>query len=133
VEQRLVGRYNAVGPTDRMSVQQLAQGCIDATGSDATLVSIPTDKLLSEYGVRPWSDLPVWVPQQGDYAGFGTRNTDKARQQGLTFRSLKDTVQGTLEWFDALDPDTQARFLGGLDPDREAQIIEAWKSSTPDG
>lgn len=133
VERNLIGPYNAVGPADQMSVEQLAQGCIDATDSETALVKVPTEQLLNEYGVRPWSDIPVWIPPQGDYAGFSSRSTAKARNDGLTFRPLEDTVNETLAWYDTLEADAQARFVGGLSPEREAEILQSWRESQQEG
>ena len=45
--------------------------------------------------VEPWSDMPVWIPPAGEYAGFAARQHSKrALDKGLTFRSLADTPPG---------------------------------------
>jgi 2'-hydroxyisoflavone reductase len=37
-----------------------------------------TSEFLAARKVNPWSDLPVWVPPDGDTAGFTLRSIAKA-------------------------------------------------------
>ena len=133
IEKNLTGPYNAIGPGEPITIKQLVQGCVDCTESDGTLVPIPSQTLTQTYGVQAWMEMPVWVPPIGDYAGFGSRNFDKAIKAGLVHRSLKETVTATLDWFDTLDEQQQARFMQGLRPEREKNIIEQWRASQSEG
>lgn len=132
VENKLNGPYNAIGPGEPMTIKKLAQGCIDITKSDGKLVPIPTDTLLNSYSVQPWMQMPVWVPPQGEYAGFGRRSFDKALSAGLKHRPLKVTVEDTLEWYDTLTSEQQMRFMQGLRPEREQVILSQWRDSQSD-
>lgn len=129
VERQLVGPYNAIGPGAPITLKELVQGCVDITGSDGTLVPIPTQELLTTYAVQPWMEMPVWVPPEGEYAGFGRRNFDKAVKAGLKHRSLETTVKDTLAWYDTLTAEQQQRFIQGLRPEREKTILVQWRDS----
>lgn len=129
VEQKLTGPYNVIGPSQSMTINDLVEGCVNATNSSASLVPIPTDSLLNTYNVQPWTEIPVWVPAEGDYAGFCTRDITRALNAGLTHRPLSDTVKDTLAWYDSLTVKQQEEFLKGLEPEQERAIIEQWKES----
>jgi 2'-hydroxyisoflavone reductase len=74
-------------------------------------------------GLKPWSDLPVWVPPQGDSAGMHHTDTRRARDAGLRNRPLAQTVADTLAWYRGL-PEAQREFTkAGLSPAREAEAL----------
>jgi 2'-hydroxyisoflavone reductase len=79
--------------------------------------------------VSAWTDLPVWVPGQGDSSGFARRSIDRAVQAGLTFRPLATTSVDTLAWFRQQPEARQAKPKTGLTPAREAEVLSAWKAS----
>jgi len=70
LEQRTVGTFNADAPAGSLTMGRLLDTCRDAARSDARFVWAPT-AFLREQKVRPWSDLPVWEPLEGDQAGAG--------------------------------------------------------------
>jgi len=103
-------------------------GIATAVRSDARPVWVPTAFLEAE-GVSPWSDLPVWVPGQGESAGFARRDIGRALRAGLTFRPLAATATDTLAWFREQPAARQAKLRAGLAPEREAAVLERWKAS----
>jgi 2'-hydroxyisoflavone reductase len=128
-EQRIYGVFNATGPRQRFSVGQMLEGIRDTIGAKATFVHVPADFLASQQPpVRPWSDLPVWVPPEGDTAGFTQRSIAKALAAGLTFRPFSDTVKETLAFYERQPEDRKARLRAGLPADREAAVLAAWKA-----
>lgn len=129
MERTIGGTFNVVGPHPRqpLTIRRLLEACRDASGSDAEFVWADS-AFLQEHGVNAWSDMPCWIPAEGEYAGFGSRNIDRAVAAGLTFRPLADTVRDTLVWYDGL---TEERREGvtrraGLSPEREAEVLAAW-------
>src|SRR5439155_931293 len=44
-----------------------------------------------------------------------------------TFRPLADTARDTLAWFKSLPQDRQSKLRAGLTPEREAEVLNAWK------
>lgn len=99
---------------------------------DTTVTWVPTE-FLREQGVSPGSDLPIWIPAEGNYAGFHRWNNAKAVAAGLTFRPLDDTIDALLTWYDAQNSDDQKRFRAGMNRDRETAVLKAFhEAGAPD-
>ena len=128
-ESRTVGTFNATGPAQPLVMRDLLTGIAAATRSNAKLTWVPAE-FLDAQQVSAWTDLPVWVPDEGDSAGFAQRRIDRALRAGLTFRPLATTAVDTLEWFRQQPEVRQAKPRTGLTPAREAEVLAAWKAST---
>ena len=126
-ETRTFGTFNATGPDYTMSMAAMLYGIRATNTAGATLHWIPTD-FLAAHKVSPWSDMPAWIPAQGDSAGFGQRSIARAIASGLTFRPLATTATDTLAWFRAQPAERQAKLGAGLSPEREAEVLAAWKA-----
>jgi nucleoside-diphosphate-sugar epimerase len=121
------GVYNATGPGEPLTMGQLLDDCRAVSGSDATLIWVDEEFLLTA-GAAPWSELPLWVPaREADMAGFSAVSCAKAIAAGLTFRPLADTIRDTLAW-DATRP-AVPELRAGLKPEREAELLAAWRTS----
>jgi 2'-hydroxyisoflavone reductase len=127
-EQRTLGVFNATGPAQVETMRDMLSGIGIPIRSDAHLTWVSTAFLEAEK-VSPWSDLPVWVPGQGDTAGFARRNIGKAIGAGLTFRPLPITAVDTLAWFRTLPAERQAKLKAGLTPEREAALLAKWHAA----
>jgi len=127
VEARTLGVFNAMGPASELTMGGMLDGIQGGIGSKARLVWAPTD-FLEQQKVSPWGDMPVWIPATGDTAGANRRRNQKAIAAGLTFRPLPETARDTLAWWKALPADRQAELRAGIAPDREQQVLEAWKA-----
>jgi 2'-hydroxyisoflavone reductase len=130
------GTFNAVGPAGGVGLTM--QGLLDAglsaapshnAGAPVTLRWVCEDFLL-ERGVRPWTDLPLWLDR--DNAGMATTRIDRATAAGLRTRSLAETWTDTAAWAAGVPPASQAV---GLTPGRERELLAAWASrgTLPDG
>ena len=126
-EQRSFGTFNATGPAHRLTIREMLDGVAAAIHADARFTWVST-KFLDAQNVSAWTDLPVWVPGQGDTAGFARRDIRRALAAGLTYRPLATTAADTLAWFREQPADRQAKLKAGLTPDREAQLLAAWKA-----
>jgi len=118
------GAFNAAAPPGFTTMGRLLQACGDAAGVAPRLQWITDSDLLAQ-GVRPWVDLPLWLPADAEHAAFMAVPTDRASAVGLTVRPLADTVTDTLAWWRALPADAQAFTLAGLPADREAGLLSA--------
>jgi 2'-hydroxyisoflavone reductase len=123
-EQGDVGVYQATGPERPRPVGEMLNGIKAALESGATFTWVPQD-FLAEQKVRPWADLPVWVGQRPDNAGFMTVSVQRARDAGLTYRPLEVTARDTLAYHQSRPADRQA-LRTGLTPEREAEVLAAW-------
>jgi 2'-hydroxyisoflavone reductase len=126
-EQRAFGVFNATGPDYELSTAAMLHGIRAAGTVGARFVWAPTD-FLDEQKVSAWSDLPVWIPGQGDSAGFARRSIARALAAGLTFRPLATTAADTLAWFRTLPAERQAKLHAGLTAEREAQLLAALRA-----
>lgn len=118
------GAFNAAGPDYTLSFEAMLYGIRAVTGVAAELNWAPAEFLAGQ-GINPWSDMPVWIPSQGEYAGFSTWSNVRAIAAGMTFRPFADTVAATLEWFRAQPPERQAEIRAGISAEREAQVLAA--------
>lgn len=130
VEVGATGTYNAVGPRARLGLAEMLYGMRASVSNDIRFTWVDAD-FLDAQGVRPWSDLPVWLPARGETAGFGSFSNEKAVAAGLTFRPLCSTVEDTLAWWDAQDDERRTQPMrAGLTAEREAEVLAAWHAAT---
>jgi len=120
VEDGLVGPFNATGPHDPLTMEDFLTGSREALASDARVTWVDEAFLLAQ-GVRPFTDLPLWMPRAS--AGFSAISSRKAQRAGLRYRSLAQTVRDTEAW--ARGQAWEGR-KAGLSPDREREVLAAW-------
>jgi 2'-hydroxyisoflavone reductase len=114
-----VGTFNAT--SEPVSLGEVLAACGHA---DITWVD---EQFLLDQGVGHWMELPLWVRLED--SGFLQMSVAKAVAAGLSFRPLEETTRDTLDWA----RETGAQLVtetpwgaAGLDPAREAQLLEAW-------
>jgi 2'-hydroxyisoflavone reductase len=127
-ETRTLGVFNATGPASPTTMRGMLAGVGSALRSDDPITWVAAG-FLEAQKVSPWTDLPVWVPGQGETAGFARRNIDKALAAGLTFRRLGVTAIDTLAWLKTQPAERQAKLKTGLPPEREAELLIKWKAN----
>jgi 2'-hydroxyisoflavone reductase len=115
------GTFNAVGPFNPRPFDELLYGIRAVTTAETTFTWVDTDWLL-ENGVRPYSDLPVWMPARGRNLAFARFDLTPEVNAGLTFRSLAATTADTLAWW-AAQPRERQVLKTGLAPEREAELL----------
>lgn len=117
-EKHASGIYNATGPQVPWNLGEVLSTVRESVGSEAELVPA-SPEFLVEQQVSPWSDLPLWLPEDS----WGTCRVDvsKAVGAGLTLRPLSETTRDTLAWWQAIAP---ARDLkAGLSRERELELL----------
>lgn len=125
VEEGATGTYNATGPQRKLTMGEMLDSIKQVTKSDSEFTWVRAE-FLATHEVWAWSDMPVWIPAQGETAGFCQISIEKALSKGLTFRSFTDTVEATLEWIRSRPVERQARLKAGINAEREAQVLAAW-------
>jgi len=121
VQQSVSGIFNATGPDYGLTMGTMLETCKQVSGSEANFKWAPVE-FLEQNNVSPWSDMPAWIPDQGDGAGFARVDVSKAMNAGLVFSPLKDTIRDTLEWVRTSSADHEWR--AGLKPEREKELLE---------
>jgi 2'-hydroxyisoflavone reductase len=118
------GCFNAVTPAGSVTMGALVEACHAATGGRAR-VSWVDDRALLDEGVSPWTDLPLWIPEEdAQMGGMLLARSDRAVASGLTFRPLAETVADTLDWAltTGMPPASPMR-VTALPEQREAEIL----------
>jgi 2'-hydroxyisoflavone reductase len=119
------GTFNGTGKP--IPMKAFLGGVATGVHTNPKLDWVPT-KFLQDNKVHAWSDQPVWIPNQGETAGFHHRSIARAQKAGLTFRPLPLTAADTLAWFRAQPPERQAKLRSGLTPERETALLAQWKA-----
>lgn len=121
IEGKASGIYNATGPDHELTLGTLLDVCKQVSGSDATFTWAAVD-FLKQNNVSEWSDMPVWVPDNAESAGFSRVDVSKAIKAGLKFRALSETVRDTIAWANTRPADHEWR--AGLKPEREQELLK---------
>ncbi len=127
LENETHGVFNATGPASPMTMQEFVHGMRAATSSEVTWTWIEDHDFLIEHEIL--AAIP-WVLPVDDNLGSQRINIDRAKAAGLTFRPVALTAMETLEWYysDALTDEERADPPMALTPEREAEILTAWKA-----
>ncbi|MBI5352373.1 MAG: SDR family oxidoreductase [Chloroflexi bacterium] len=120
IEQDVTGVFNATGPDHELTLGAMLDTCKLVSASDAKF-KWASVKFLEENKVAPWSDMPVWVPDTIEDAGFSRFNISKALNAGLKFMPLEETIRDTLHW--AAERPQEYEWKAGLTPEREKELL----------
>ena len=82
---------------------------------------------------RPGATCPCGCRRSPTRQGFSRRSVKRAVAAGLTFRPLAQTALDTLAWFSTLPADRQAKLRAGIAPEREKEVLAAWKAKKGQG
>jgi len=118
----LSGAYSTVSQPGQATMGSLLEAAVAAVGSDARLVWAAPE-VIEAAGIEGWTELPVWVPPEGEAAGLHTGDVSKVYAAGLTCRPVEETVADTWAWLQAEGDPPPGRFQHGLDPDREREVL----------
>jgi len=126
-EMGTTGTYNALGPKTPRLFSELLHGIKAVTTSEATFTWVDADFLAARQ-VRPYQEMPVWMPARNGREGFGRFDISREVALGLTFRPLAVTARDTLEYYHAQPPERQEKLRAGITAEREAEVLTAWRS-----
>ena len=124
LEQELADTYNVI--RNPMPFGDLLSACQRTIDSDAELTWVPAD-FLAKHDVQAWRDVPAWADSDGSMAGSLTWSADKALAAGLTISPVEDTIRDTLDWFRSLPAERQEDMRAGLNAEKEAAVLAAWR------
>lgn len=116
----LTGVFNATGPVPAITLLDLVEAAASASDADLN-VEVVEDSFLAAEGVE--MELPLWPGDDPDWAAWAQVDVSKAIGAGLMFRPVDDTVAATLEHTSVV-PGI------GLEPEREAELLAAWRART---
>ena len=120
------GTFNVAGPSRPLPFGDLLSRCPGP-------VTWVADQFLLDEGVRPYTEMPLWVP-----ASVGRLNMpiERALAAGLRHRDVDETIRDTRAWAESLDGAAGQVDAGGrvrrptaLTPEREAELLERWHAT----
>jgi 2'-hydroxyisoflavone reductase len=153
------GAVNATGPVVPDSKGQwgaVVAACLaaaKASGAEPAAPSAPVwveNSFLQARGVAIGADLPLYIPPEGEAAGFHTRSIKRAIELGLRTRSAQETAAAVLAWWPT-ELERRARVTkqlmdeaekagkpapqmadpkvlrAGMNQTREAELLKAWR------
>ena len=124
VDQGRSGAFNLTCPPHTLTLGALLQACADAAGCSPQWIWARASEL-ERLGLAAWSDLPVWLPAEGEHAAFALADTRAAEAAGLQIRPMAQTVADTLAWYRGLPNEQQVFSKAGLSPEREAAALDS--------
>jgi nucleoside-diphosphate-sugar epimerase len=125
-ERGIGGAFCATAPPGRTTMREVLEAAADASGSDARLHWAP-DALLRESGLAPWTEIPLWLPED-EYPGTWRVGTAAAEAAGLRTRPIRETIADTWAWVrdggagELHDWGKEARATG-IPPERERELL----------
>ena len=122
-ENGTTGDFNGVGPGYRLTMGEMLEQIGTIASNPFELTWVPED-FLEAQGVRPWNDLPTWIP--GDALMLVA--FQKAVDAGLTYRTIPVTARDTLEWDKTRPAEERANRRFGWSREREREVLDAWRA-----
>jgi 2'-hydroxyisoflavone reductase len=128
-ENKIVGAFNAITQVDTHTMGSLLSACAVAARVNSKTHWLD-DVTLENENVAPWSELPLWIPEEDhESGGLMLARGDRAIAAGLKFRSIETTVRDTLAWARTLASDDPALGIAKtLSPTRETEILKHYKA-----
>lgn len=127
LEQDISGTYNMTNPAGAYTMGMLLDDCQVLTAATVEPVWI-SEAFAYEQGLIGGRDLPIWHPSTGPQAGSGGFSAERALEAGLQNRPERETLRDILSWWDTLPAERTAKPRAGLDAEREAELIAAWRT-----
>ena len=122
IERNAAGIYNTHGEPNTLTMQGLLEECKNVSQSDAEFVWA-SEEFLLEQKVAAWSEMPLWLPEEAapHLRGFMFISPRKAVGEGLTFRSVGETIRDTLVWYQTDSANEPLK--AGLNSDKERALL----------
>lgn len=128
IETDATGTLNALGPASPMTFAEMLYGIRAVTTGAVSFTWVDTDFLL-EREVRPYSDMPLWMPARGNRAGFQRFDLSKPLAHGIRYRALAVTARDTLAFHYSRPEERRAALRAGMDAAREADLLGQWHAT----
>jgi nucleoside-diphosphate-sugar epimerase len=127
------GPFNVVSRRGHATMRSLLEACHAVAGAPDARFTWVDPKAVIAAGIEPWTELPIWLPPDSEFAGLHAANVERAHKAGLQCRPVEQTVQDTWYWLSALDgPPPLRPHLDppGLDREGERAALDAWHART---
>lgn len=120
LEHGLSGAYNVTGEVHPML--ETLRGVQAVVSPDTEFIGWSTEKIEAA-GLSPWTDMALWIPESMRSDSIGEVAIGKAKDAGLSFRPMSDTVSEIWKAVQSWPADRVRRV--GLDPARERELLSS--------
>lgn len=120
IDHRVAGVVNVAG---RQTSARDLVGTVVASADAAATPQWVGEGFALRAGLRPWIQIPLWIPAQSPERALMYINNRRAEQSGLTYTSLADTLAACLAW-QRLRRGWSQRWL---DHTHEQHLLEHWR------
>jgi 2'-hydroxyisoflavone reductase len=126
------GVFNTVSPVGHTTMGELLEASrmvtastVESTAESTAELMWFTPEAIESAGIKPWTELPIWVPPTGPLAGLHNCDVSAAMAAGLRCRPVLETVRDTWTWLQSEGFPIQRddRPTHGLSPAREAELL----------
>jgi 2'-hydroxyisoflavone reductase len=123
-ERQVGGVFNAVSRSGHTTIGELVGAVHQVTQSNAELVWLTPEEVKTA-GLAEWSELPIWLAPESEYAAMHDGDVSAAIRAGLVCRPVLDTVRDTWAWMQAEGGPQQRpdRPVHGITRVRESEIL----------
>lgn len=119
------GVFDLSGPPEHTTMRGLLEACAAATGTPADPRWLSPEQIEAA-GIRPWIDLPIWLPPGDQHDTMHRTDPARALAHGLSCRPAAETVADTWAWMRSTGwtaPDTVFGHRVGLSPAQEEALL----------
>jgi len=120
----LGGAFDTVSRSGHATMASLLEAGREVTGSRASLVWVAPE-VIAAAGIEPWTELPIWLPPDGEEAGLHDGDVSAAYAAGLSCRPVGPTVADTWRWLQDEGYPPPGRIEHGLNPDKERRVLDS--------
>jgi 2'-hydroxyisoflavone reductase len=124
-ERREGGVFNLCAPQEPYHFGDLLEAAarvVERSAPELTWVSL---EFMLERGLSEWEALPWWVPPEE--LGVARCDASRAIAAGMAPRPIEDSLRDCWAW-DRTRADEPLRADRGLAPEREAELLDAWRA-----
>jgi 2'-hydroxyisoflavone reductase len=98
-EDGTTGAFNACGPGSAATTGEVVAAAVKLAMAPCDVKWVSADFQAAQAAAGAPISWPIWSNPAGDEIGFHTWSNARAVKAGLKFRSLEETLRGTLDWW----------------------------------
>jgi nucleoside-diphosphate-sugar epimerase len=125
------GPFNVVSRRGHATMGSLLAACCEVAGAPDVRLTWMDPDAVQAAGIEPWTELPLWLPADHEFAALHDANVERAHAAGLRCRPAADTVADTWSWLLELEGKPPLRpglEPPGFDAERERRALAGWSS-----
>ena len=120
------GPFNVVSRRGHATMGSLLEACKAVAGAGDAALTWVAPEAIAAAGIEPWTELPIWLPADHEYAAMHDSDSERAHAAGLHCRPVRDTAHDTWRWLSTLPappPLREGAMPAGLAPEREREVL----------